>query len=156
MSTVANKLEQPGIGLHLLTGPNGAGKSSLARELAGRVPGAQLISAEAQQAFYETQLANDEGNFQKSADTSIEVRELLGERARSHPLFEAFRLEGLWDRSYRKLSTGESRKLLLLRAVLDAPSLLVLDEPFDGLDIAARADLPQTTGMGCKVVPVIR
>ena len=34
---------------------------------------------------------------------------------RSHPLFAAFRLEALWERGYRLLSTGEARKVLLLR-----------------------------------------
>ncbi len=130
-----------GPGLTLLTGPNGSGKSTAARALAARVAGAQLLSAESQQAFYEAQLAADDSNFQQGADTSSTVGELLGEAGRRHPLFAAFRLEALWTRGYRKLSTGEARKTLLLRAVLRAPSLLILDDPFDGLDHAARAEL---------------
>jgi molybdate transport system ATP-binding protein len=155
MSTVTNELEQPGIGLHLLTGPNGAGKSSLARELAGRVPGAQLLSAESQQAFYERELKHDESNFREGIDTSIKVGELLGEAARAHPLFGTFRLDALWDRAYRLLSTGESRKLLLLRALLDRPALLVLDEPFDGLDVAARGELADALVRIAASLPVL-
>ncbi|HVZ89970.1 MAG TPA: ATP-binding cassette domain-containing protein [Polyangia bacterium] len=130
-------------GLTLLTGPNGSGKSTAARALEARVAGARLLSAESQQAFYEAQLAADESNFQQGVDTSTPVRELLGEAGRRHPLFAAFRLEPLWARGYRLLSTGEARKVLLLQAVLAAPSLLILDDPFEGLDRAAVAELAQ-------------
>ncbi|HTV17352.1 MAG TPA: ATP-binding cassette domain-containing protein [Polyangiaceae bacterium] len=132
-----------GPGLTLVTGPNGSGKSSLARALAAHVAGARLLSAESQQAFYEAQLAADESNFRGGIDTSTPVRELLGESGVRHPLHAAFRLEALAERGYRLLSTGEARKVLLLEAVLSEPSLLILDEPFDGLDRAAQAELAQ-------------
>jgi molybdate transport system ATP-binding protein len=134
-------LTPAGPGLTLVTGPNGSGKSTAARALAARVAGAQLLSAESQQAFYEAQLAADESNFKGGADTSATVDELVGEVGRGHPLFAAFRLEALRARGYRRLSTGEARKVLLLQAVLRAPSLLILDDPFDGLDRAAQAQL---------------
>ena len=47
----------------------------------------------------------------------------------------------LLDRAFRKLSTGETRKLLLVRALSSRPDLLVLDEPFDGLDAASHERL---------------
>jgi molybdate transport system ATP-binding protein len=131
----------PEPGLYLVTGATGSGKSGAARALAQRWPGAQLLSAESQQAFYERELANDESNFRQGADTSRSVRELVGDAGRAHPLFAAFRLESLWEQHYRQLSTGESRKALLLRALLAEPPLLVLDEPFDGLDVGARAEM---------------
>ena len=53
-------LTGPGPGLTLVTGPNGSGKSTAARALAARVAGAELLSAESQQAFYEAQLAADD------------------------------------------------------------------------------------------------
>jgi molybdate transport system ATP-binding protein len=144
-----------GPGLTLVTGPNGSGKSTAARALAARVAGAQLLSAESQQAFYEAQLAADESNFQQGADTSSTVGQLLGQAARQHPLLAAFRLEALWDRGYRRLSTGEARKTLLLQAVLRAPPLLILDDPFDGLDHAARAELARAIVATAERLPVV-
>lgn len=144
-----------GPGLTLVTGPNGSGKSTAARALAARVAGSSLLSAESQQAFYEAQLAADESNFRQGVDTSSTVRELLSEPGLRHPLFAAFRLEALWARGYRLLSTGEARKVLLLQAVLRAPSLLILDDPFDGLDRAACAELAQAIVQVAERLPVL-
>jgi molybdate transport system ATP-binding protein len=152
--TVAD-LTPAGPGLTLVTGPNGSGKSTVARALAARLVGAQLLSAESQQAFYEAQLAADESNFKRGVDTSSTVDELLGEAGRQHPLFAAFRLEALRARGYRRLSTGEARKVLLLQAVLRAPSLLILDDPFDGLDRAAHPELARAIVATSERVPVV-
>ena len=61
----------------------------------------------------------------------------------------------MWERGYRLLSTGEGRKVLLLRALLREPKLLVLDEPFDGLDAAARAELAHVIEQVATSVPVV-
>jgi molybdate transport system ATP-binding protein len=151
--TLPETFSEPG--LVLITGPNGSGKSSAARGLAARVPGAQLLSAESQQAFYEAQLAADESNFRQGVDTSSKVRELVGERGRSHPLLHAFRLDALWERGYRLLSSGEARKVLLLQSVLREPPLLILDEPFDGLDVAACGELAHAIACVAERVPVL-
>ncbi len=144
-----------GRGLYLLTGANGSGKSRAAAELAASLPGAQLLSAESQQRFYELQLENDEANFNEGVETSSTVSELLGDAGKAHPLFAALRLETLSERSYFKLSTGEGRKVLLLQAVLRKPALLVLDEPFDGLDRAARAELWSAISEAAGALPVV-
>ncbi|HVT08468.1 MAG TPA: ATP-binding cassette domain-containing protein, partial [Polyangia bacterium] len=120
-----------------------------------RVAGAQLLSAESQQAFYEAQLAADESNFKQGVDTSSTVDQLLGDAGRQHSLFAAFRLEPLRARGYRRLSTGEARKVLLLQAVLRAPSLLILDDPFDGLDRAAHPELARAIVETSRRMPVV-
>lgn len=145
MSDPSLELAYPATGLHLLTGLNGAGKSWAARELAATVPGAELLSAESQQAFYEAELAANSSDFlgEDGRDTGTTVLALLGEAGQQHPLFGAFQLQALAQRGYRLLSAGEARKVLLLRALLRAPSLVILDDPFDGLDVAACAQLSQ-------------
>jgi molybdate transport system ATP-binding protein len=52
-----------------------------------------------------------------------------------------FQLLPLLQRRVKQLSHGETRKLLLARAVLRGPRLLVLDDPFGGLDVDFRAEL---------------
>jgi molybdate transport system ATP-binding protein len=47
----------------------------------------------------------------------------------------------LLNRSIRALSNGEMRKVLITRALLSAPKILILDEPFAGLDVASRESL---------------
>lgn len=51
---------------------------------------------------------------------------------------------GLYDQRHSPvhgLSTGEGRKMMLIKSLLKPPRLLVLDEAFDGLDVASRAAL---------------
>lgn len=55
-----------------------------------------------------------------------------------------FRAEHLLQRDFMKLSSGEQRLCLLVRAFVKSPALLVLDEPFHGLDDRYRAVSMQT------------
>ncbi|MBY0455949.1 MAG: ATP-binding cassette domain-containing protein, partial [Gemmataceae bacterium] len=59
--------------------------------------------------------------------------------ARVRELFAAFGVGHLWDRAYKTLSTGEQRLVLLARALVKRPPLVILDEPFQGLDPDATA-----------------
>lgn len=56
-------------------------------------------------------------------------------------LAQQFGITHLLDRRFKYLSTGETRKTLLCQALMSAPELLILDEPFDGLDVASRQQL---------------
>lgn len=51
----------------------------------------------------------------------------------------AFGVEHFEDRMYQALSSGEQRLILLIRAFVKSPELLILDEPFHGLDNHFRA-----------------
>jgi len=51
---------------------------------------------------------------------------------------EVFRLKGMEERSFLSLSSGEQRLVLLARAFVKDPDLLILDEPLHGLDNVNR------------------
>jgi molybdate transport system ATP-binding protein len=64
-----------------------------------------------------------------------------------------FGLYGLLTRDVHTLSTGEIRKVLLIRALSTRPKLLILDNAFDGLDVSSRqslADLVSKTLKGFR------
>jgi molybdate transport system ATP-binding protein len=52
-------------------------------------------------------------------------------------LFAEFGLTAVAERPFARLSTGQQRLVLLVRALVKGPELLILDEPFQGLDRAA-------------------
>lgn len=60
------------------------------------------------------------------------------ERAHCERWLKAFHALHLAQRDYMQLSSGEQRLVLLVRAFVKQPDLLILDEPFHGLDNASR------------------
>jgi molybdate transport system ATP-binding protein len=49
--------------------------------------------------------------------------------------FDRFQLTQLYDRPWWQLSTGQQRAILFVRAILKTPEILILDEPFQGMDL---------------------
>jgi ABC-type multidrug transport system ATPase subunit len=126
-------------GFLLVTGPNGAGKTTLLRLCAGlAAPTHGHLAVEAARAEV-GYVGHDPLVYLQL--TPLENLELFGRlfrvperRERSGMLLERF---GLWRyRSERcgALSRGLLQRLALARALLHAPSLLVLDEPYAALD----------------------
>ena len=71
-------------------------------------------------------------------------------------LLEQFRLADLADRNIRTLSYGQLRRVLIARAVVHEPRVLLLDEPWEGLDRENRKlvnrELEQIVTRGTQLV----
>ncbi len=129
-------------------GRNGSGKKLLAQAILDQLALAQnqhlkakLLSFEQQQAFYEEELKNDDTDFLDRLDPGTTVRELINASASDLENLAFLNLEPLLDRGYRLLSSGESRKALLAKAIIEKPNILILDEPYDSLDKKSKAEL---------------
>jgi len=141
-----------------IVGTNGSGKSALAAILtgagdivAGEINGlpqkVAIASFETQAELIAAELKKDDVDLLDVVAVSTTVRELLNQTCvdtvLQKELINAFNFGALLDRGFRKLSSGESRKLMLIRALTSQPQLLVLDEPFEGLDVNACVYLQQ-------------
>jgi len=129
-------------------GRNGSGKKHLAQALLDQQHNSEnkqlsfrLISFEQQQAFYENELKNDDTDFMDRLDTGTTVRSLLNASESELESLKFLKLDGILDRGYRLLSSGESRKALFAQALIQKPDYLILDEPYDSLDKQAKAEL---------------
>lgn len=126
-------------GFLLVTGPNGSGKTTLLRLLSGlAAPTRGTLEVEAERGHIGV-VAHDPLVYREL--TALENLDLFGRlyrvperRERIGMLLERF---GLWDARAERVATysrGMTQRLALCRALLHEPSLLVLDEPFTGLD----------------------
>lgn len=144
-------------------GANGSGKSALARALAGSLP---IIKGERSSSFSRIahlsferlqKLVSDEWQRNNTDllspdedDTGRTTAEIIHEEvkdpARCDELAALFGIQPLLSRRFKYLSTGETRKTLLCQALMSKPDLLILDEPFDGLDVKSREQLASLLG----------
>ena len=123
----------------LVTGPNGSGKTTLLRLCAGLAAptrGKLTVAVERGRVGY---LAHEPLVYREL--TALENLDLYGRlyrvperRERSGMLLERF---GLWEARHARaesFSRGMLQRLALCRALLHEPDLLLLDEPYSGLD----------------------
>jgi ABC-type sulfate/molybdate transport systems ATPase subunit len=136
-----------------LLGPNGAGKSTLLDTLAGATAPAQgqierqgriAVALQSPELARRTVLANV---VLALAWWGV-PRSERPDRARQ--ALRAIEAEHLADRPAASLSGGERRRVHLARAIAVRPDVLMLDEPFAGLDAATRATLLDDTGAALR------
>ena len=127
-----------------LLGPNGAGKSTLLDALAGALPAARgRIERHGRvgMAMQAPDLARRTGfaNVMLAVAWWGVPRRERADRARA--ALRAIGAEHLARRPAATLSGGERRRVHLARAIAVSPDVLLLDEPFAGLDAEVRANL---------------
>ncbi|MBD1559106.1 zinc ABC transporter ATP-binding protein ZnuC [Vibrio sp. S9_S30] len=125
-----------------LIGPNGAGKSTLVKVLLGlnkRFDGTLSFIGKPKIGYVPQKL-----RLNDTLPLSVErFLKLAGKYSKQERL-EALKLVGaahLLDNNMHRLSGGENQRVLLARALLQRPDLLVLDEPAQGVDVQGQIDL---------------
>jgi len=144
-----------------ILGPNGSGKSALARAIQGDCPHVRgklirhdpeaegkrigYVSFELQEEILAREELREDERFFSGRGHELTAGELLrGKNADLTALdrfVEILDLRPLLGHGIRTLSNGENRKLLIARALLSAPKILILDDPFAGLDTDSRPAL---------------
>lgn len=118
-----------------VVGPNGSGKSTLLRSIIGAVPpsAGKVIRAPGLRIGYVPQRLHIDPTLPMSVrrflDLPVRVHDTAAER-----VLEQVGAEGLGPRQLADLSGGQFQRVMLARALLSAPQLLMLDEPTTGLD----------------------
>ncbi|UAY78103.1 molybdate ABC transporter ATP-binding protein ModF [Pasteurella canis] len=132
-----------------IVGSNGSGKSAFALALQNKL---ELMSGEYENNFqciatlsFEKQQDIIEETFKLRNNDAVSpdefgktARQMILENSKKDSLCSYYanilNIEHLLGSPFIQLSTGESRKVLLCQALVSEPDLLILDEPFEGLD----------------------
>ncbi|MDQ3412533.1 MAG: metal ABC transporter ATP-binding protein [Chloroflexota bacterium] len=141
-----------------LVGPSGAGKTSLLLALLGALPwisGSVVLGGRAVMPGrpaggigYVPQTQTVDWSFPATVEDVVLMGRIQrmgpwpwpsqADRAAARGILERLGLGGLGRRHIRDLSGGQRQRAFLARAVIGEPSLLLLDEPTAGVDLATR------------------
>ncbi len=144
-----------------LTGESGAGKTSLMKALAGQLPitgghwnlpQKRVVLIDSRHHF--TNLSNTQTFYYQQRFNSCdsedaptiasylwqEKKEEITNGWTMEKVIQKCQLENLLDKQVILLSNGETRRLLLAAALIRQPALLLIDNPFAGLDSNARKE----------------
>jgi ABC-2 type transport system ATP-binding protein len=134
-----------------LIGPNGAGKTTLLESLAGLLPATEGIvkihDREVPPTRRKKALFYMPDGIMPWADQTVKWALRFFEefytdsRVKRAELIEPLRLEEIMEARIGSLSKGERKRTLLALGLLTPTALLLLDEPFDGLDLRQTRDV---------------
>ncbi|MCR2803159.1 ABC transporter ATP-binding protein [Paenibacillus soyae] len=99
------------------------------------------VSTSLQQRLYGSETAFQIVLSGKYSTIGVYDRMEDADRERARQLLCSLGCESLADRAYHTLSQGERQRVLIGRALMSSPKLLILDEPCTGLDVFARESL---------------
>ena len=136
-----------------LVGPNGAGKTTLLRMMAGVLPlqdgSVHDSSQDSVASLTDTDLRDKVGHMPEQVrwqgkktvrNALMEIGEMRGSsESRIDGLLKLVGLQSRVDSRLSELSQGMRQRLTLAAALLGSPSILLLDEPLNGLDPVASA-----------------
>lgn len=149
----------PGQALTLI-GPNGAGKTTLVRILLGLVAAdtGTITRQTGLRVGYMPQRVSVEATMPLSVRRFLQLARRQS-KARIEQSLALLCIEHLADQQLIALSGGEMQRVLLARALLPEPHLLILDEPAQGVDLNGQAELYQLIGRiraerGCGVLMI--
>ena len=125
-----------------IIGPNGCGKSTLMKIITGLVPpdtGSVTIGETIKIGYFSQEVEDMDGDV-RVIDYIRDVAEVIhtttGTATASQMLERFLFSPAMQYTPVSKLSGGEKRRLYLLRVLMSAPNVLILDEPTNDLDIA--------------------
>ncbi|MBE0500301.1 MAG: zinc ABC transporter ATP-binding protein ZnuC [Desulfuromonadales bacterium] len=127
-----------------LIGPNGAGKTTLLRVALGLLaPTSGEVQRKAGVRIgYMPQQLQIDPTFPLTVKRFLAMNN-RAQQERMLPLLEEVGADQVLDSPLQNLSGGEMQRVLLARALLREPELLVLDEPVQGVDVHGQIDLYQ-------------
>lgn len=128
-----------------LIGPNGAGKSTLVKLILGLLkPSRGTITKNTTDISYVPQRFNVPAILPlRAVDLLKQANPKKLNADQKTYLFEQLSITPLLEKQLKYLSGGETQRVLLARALLDRPKLLILDEPMQGLDPESESWLYQ-------------
>lgn len=143
-----------------LIGPNGSGKSTLIRILLGlQVPSSgNLIRHDSIRVGYMPQKLHIDATLPLTVKHFLAL--VKGVDMKKIPeILEKTGIQSLSNKQMHVLSGGETQRVLLARALLNNPNLLVLDEPVQGVDVSGQVELYNLIAdirdeLGCGVLMV--
>ena len=104
----------------------------------------EVISFAKQQEIFEDELRKDNTDFLDRIDPGTLARDFINNPALHSELIKKFNFEDCLVKGYRQLSSGESRKLMLLSTLSRNIGLILFENPYDGLDTVACRELDTT------------
>ncbi len=140
-----------------LIGPNGSGKSTLLKTIAGVVRAStgsvtldgRPLQEQASKVAFVPQREEVNWDFPVSAREVVLMgryrsigwlrRPGAEDRRRADAALERLGLGGLGDRHISQFSGGQQQRIFLARAMVQDPRIVLLDEPFTGVDVRNRA-----------------